>query len=41
MRAAFVVANTAMSELWARPGELTLSSFNCVPHLEPALVTMR
>lgn len=41
MRAAFVVANTAMSELWARPGELTLSSFNGVPHLERALVTMR
>lgn len=41
MRATFMVANTAMSELLARPGELTLSSFNCVPHLEPGLMTMR
>ncbi|MEZ4382349.1 MAG: histidine phosphatase family protein [Nannocystaceae bacterium] len=42
MRATFVVANASMSIFKHRPGELTLTAFNGVPHLrDPALVTLR
>lgn len=42
MRATFVVANASLTELKHRPGELTLTAFNGVPHLDdPALVTLR
>ena len=42
LRAAFVVANASITELRHRPGELTLTTFNALPHLQdPALVTTR
>ena len=42
MRATFVVANASLTELKHRPGELTLTAFNALPHLhDPALVTLR
>jgi hypothetical protein len=42
MRATFVVHNASITELKHRPGELTLTAFNGVPHLDdPALVTLR
>lgn len=42
MRATFVVTNTSLSEFKHRPGELTLTRFNALPHLDdPSLVTLR
>ncbi|MEZ4454039.1 MAG: histidine phosphatase family protein [Nannocystaceae bacterium] len=41
LRASFVVANTGLTELWTRPEELTLTSFNGLPHLDSSLVTYR
>ena len=36
-----LVANSAMTELHFRESELSLSSFNAVPHLERELITLR
>ena len=42
MRATFVVTNTSLSEFKHRPGELTLTRFNALPHLDaPELITLR
>jgi len=42
MRATFVVTNTSLTEFKHRPGELSATSFNALPHIdEPALVTLR
>jgi len=42
MRGTFVVTNTSLSEFKHRPGELTLTRFNALPHLDdPALVSLR
>ncbi len=42
MRATFVVKNASLSDFMHRPGELTLSRFNGVPHLdEPRLISLR
>ncbi|MCB9569784.1 MAG: histidine phosphatase family protein [Myxococcales bacterium] len=42
MRATFVVANASLTELKHRPGELTLATFNALPHLDrPELRTLR
>jgi len=42
MRATFVAANTSLTELRHRPGELTLTLFNALPHLhDPAHITLR
>jgi len=42
MRATFVITNTSLSEFKHRPGELTLTRFNALPHLDdPALVSLR
>lgn len=42
MRATFVAANTSITELQHRPGELTLTLFNALPHLhDPAHITLR
>lgn len=42
MRATFVVKNASLSDFMHRPGELTLTRFNALPHLDnPRLVSLR
>ncbi len=42
MRATFVVHNASLSNFMYRPGELTLTRFNALPHLDdPRLISLR
>jgi len=41
VRLHWVVANASITELRYRPGEVTLTAFNAVPHLPRALFTLR